>query len=62
MKTEKGLSIYIKSKKNRKSILLYNITEICNDEIKLVKWHRDTTKVPRFKVYEKGILSEIIDK
>jgi len=37
-------------------------TEIVNDEIKLVKWHRDTTKVSRFVVYEKGILSEIIDK
>jgi len=36
--------------------------EIVDDEIKLVKWHRDTTKVPRFKVYEKGRLGEIVDK
>lgn len=36
--------------------------EIVNDEIKLVKWHRDTTKVPRFKVYEKGRLSEYVDQ
>ena len=36
--------------------------EIVNDEIKLVKWHRDTTKEPRFEVYEKGRLSEMIDK
>jgi UDP-2,3-diacylglucosamine pyrophosphatase LpxH len=35
--------------------------EIVNDEIKLVKWHRDTTKVPRFKVYEEGGLGEIVD-
>ncbi|MCK4358747.1 MAG: metallophosphoesterase family protein [Candidatus Cloacimonetes bacterium] len=36
--------------------------EIVDDEIKLVKWHRDTTKVPRFKVYEKGRLSEFVDQ
>ena len=36
--------------------------EIVNDEIKLVKWHIDTTKVPRFVVYEKGILSEIVGR
>ena len=42
MRIEKGLSIYLKSKKG---------------EIKLVKWHRDTTKIPRFTVYEKEVLS-----
>jgi len=36
--------------------------EIVDDEIKLVKWHRDTTKVPRFKVYGEGRLSEYVDK
>ena len=44
MRIEKGLSIYIKSKKDRKSIPLNNINEICNDEIKLMKWHKDTVK------------------
>ncbi|MBC8525880.1 MAG: metallophosphoesterase family protein [Candidatus Cloacimonetes bacterium] len=35
--------------------------EVADDEIKLVKWHRDVTKVPRFVVYEKGRLGEYIE-
>ncbi len=36
--------------------------ELAEDEIRLVKWHRDTQKDPRFEVYERGKLSEYIDK
>ena len=35
--------------------------EIVDDEIKLVKWHRDTAKKPRFEVYEEEKLCEMID-
>jgi UDP-2,3-diacylglucosamine pyrophosphatase LpxH len=31
--------------------------EIANGQIKLVKWHKDTTRRPRFEVYESGSLS-----
>ena len=34
--------------------------EIEDDEIRLVKWHRDTTKDPRFVVYNKGKISEFV--
>ena len=33
--------------------------EIVNDDIKLVKWHNDETKMPRFEVYEKEKLWKI---
>lgn len=34
--------------------------EIANDRIKLVKWHKDATKDPRFEVYREGALSSFI--
>lgn len=43
---------------------LYNdgitVIEIANDQIKLVKWHQDSTKHPRFEEYESGSLSAYI--
>jgi UDP-2,3-diacylglucosamine pyrophosphatase LpxH len=34
--------------------------EIADDEIRLVKWHKDTTETPRFQVYQRGSLSSFI--
>jgi predicted phosphodiesterase len=36
--------------------------EIEGDEIRLVKWHRDATEVPRFAVYNRGMISEFVDQ
>jgi len=33
--------------------------EMADNKIKLVKWHRDSTKVPRFEVYEEEDFSSI---
>ena len=36
--------------------------EIDDDNIRLVKWHRDETKYPRFVEYKKGNLSKFVSK
>jgi len=36
--------------------------EIDNDEIRLVKWNRDTGKVPRHEIFDKGGLTEFLQK
>jgi UDP-2,3-diacylglucosamine pyrophosphatase LpxH len=36
--------------------------EIEDDEIRLVKWHRDATEVPRFVIYNRGKVGEFVDQ
>ncbi|MGB8657326.1 MAG: metallophosphoesterase [Candidatus Zixiibacteriota bacterium] len=36
--------------------------EMADDKIRLVKWDRDTSKVPRFEAYQEGVLSSFVSK